>query len=153
MPPVDVLREVIVSPLNIKFTQASISPSLRTSGLKIDEANVQIHTGQLPISSFPHMEVTIHEGPLYSLSNRRLYIHRVLANLGDLQHAVVDVYLFTSDRVQRLKPDINGKMCTKWEPAFASKNGGKSVRVQSRFQHLQYVAGDTSVQKETYRVL
>ena len=112
------------------FTQAQISPQFR-SGLKVDDAIQRIRNGTLDFTVFPLMECVRKDGKTYSLSNRRLYVARVLHIMGVLAEVQIDLLPFEHARVHRVK---DGK--TKWERVFSTRNMGVSVLVKSQYKHL-----------------
>lgn len=125
-----------VDPFQVRFTHDSISSCFR-SGTRIDKAILDISSGSSSYM-FPPLEVVWHEGALYSLSNRRLYLSRVLACLGALKTAPAVVLPFDGERVQACKYDARlRRMASKWDRSFSTTNAGASVIVRSRFAHLQ----------------
>ena len=84
-------------------------------------------------------KVTQYDGVLYSLSNRRLFVFRVVANLtkGGIK---CKVHLYSGDhpRVQEQRYDHRlGREATKWERAFSTKCEGKWVHVFSKYRWRQ----------------
>lgn len=133
---VDEERMREIDPFQVRFTHNSISAWFR-SGTQIDQAISDISSGNLSFS-FPPLEVVWRGGALYSLSNRRLYLSRVLACLGALKTVPATVFPFECERVQCLKWDARlGRTASKWDRAFSTTNGGLSVLVRSRYAHIQ----------------
>ena len=86
---------------------------------------------------FPAIELVEYNGKLYSLSNRRLFMLRVLANLGSLEQIVACIHPRGSDPVQRLWWDASlGAMATKWDRAYSTKNDGATVEVHSKSKKI-----------------
>ena len=93
-----------LSPFLIKFTHDKISKCFRT-GFAIDEAIRDIQAGRLAPEAFPPLEVVVQSYGLYSLSNRRLFMFRVLASLGVVDDCSIEFFQSTDKRVRRLKRD------------------------------------------------
>ena len=70
-----------VDPFKVRFTHDSISAVFGTpphKGNSLDETIERVISGELRLEDFPPMVVFRENGVLYSLSNRRLYLMRVL---------------------------------------------------------------------------
>jgi len=122
-----------LDPLRIRFTQCDISKCFRT-GLSLDDAIEQAFKGQLDFSNFPAMDCVFFDGKLYSLSNRRLFVARVLRLHGVLAQARVTVLPFSHYSVQRQMHGIS-----KWEQSYSTANDGERVVVSggSHFEQFQ----------------
>ena len=70
-----------VNPFDVHFTHDRISPAFR-SGTRIDDAIQCSIDGSVGPQSFPPLEVVRFHGKLFSISNRRLFMLRVLAQKG-----------------------------------------------------------------------
>ena len=99
--------------------------------MKVDDAIQRIRNGTLDFTVFPLMECVRKDGKTYSLSNRRLYVARVLHIMGVVAEVQIDLLPFEHARVHRVK---DGK--TKWERVFSTRNMGVSVLVKSQYKHL-----------------
>lgn len=67
-------------------------------------------------------------GELFSLSNRRLFVARVIRNFGLLDKVLVQEYDFGSERVQRPeRGEEDGDEKAKWLSALSTENMGRSV--------------------------
>lgn len=130
--------EVEVEPLKVRFTQASISPSFR-NGISFDQTIDDIVAGRVNVNDLPKLELVMYsDGHMYSLSNRRLFVFRVLQVMGKIDRLHGILYPLSSERVQRRKiDDENGLETSKWERSFSTRNGGRSVHVNSRYRHDQ----------------
>ena len=74
------------------------------------------------------------EGGRFSLSNRRLFVFRVLYAKGQIQTVPVRLFTPDSERVCRVKWDRRlGRKGTKWDRSFSSTNGGEFVQVASKY--------------------
>jgi len=117
-----------IDPFDIRFTHDSIKKRFR-SGTMIDDAIRDIRSGTMTTTDFPPLDVT--ECPqdhrLYSFSNRRLFMCRVLGNIGNLQQVDVIVHPFDCYWVKR-----------KWRYACTTQNEGTSVVVASDFTRDQW---------------
>ena len=76
-------NELFLHPFDVHFTHGAITCRFRDSEQPLDDAIQQIEAGQMQADTFPDIEVTWYGSQYYSLSNRRLFVFRVLANLGD----------------------------------------------------------------------
>ena len=83
----------------------------------------------MKFDDFPFLECVEKDGKVYSLSNRRLYVARVLFGMGVVTGVSVDLLPFQHPRVHRVKDSK-----TKRERAFSIRNDGLSVIVQSRYR-------------------
>ena len=129
--------EGFMDPRDILFTHSSISRCFR-NGTVVDDTIEAILKGEIELTALPAMGLIELDGHYFCLSNRRLFLHRVLANLGRCQQARVVLLSWNSDRVQRLRWDESrGRLATKWERSLSTKNGGQLVRIQSKFSSLQ----------------
>ncbi|CAE7359142.1 unnamed protein product [Symbiodinium natans] len=129
--------EGFMDPRDILFTHSSISRCFR-NGAALDDTIEAVLKGEIELTAFPAMEVIDLDGHYFCLSNRRLFLHRVLANMGRCQQARVVPLSWNSERVQRLRWDESlGRLATKWERSLSTKNGGRLVRIQSKFSSLQ----------------
>ena len=84
-------------------------------------------------------KVTQYDGVLYSLSNRRLFVFRVVANLtrGGIKCKVRE-YSGDHPRVQEQRYDHRlGREATKWERACSTKCEGRWVYVYSNYRWRQ----------------
>ena len=84
-------------------------------------------------------KVTQYDGVLYSLSNRRLFVFRVVANLtkGGIKCKVRE-YSGDHPRVQEQRYDHRlGREATKWERACSTKCEGRWVHVYSKYRWRQ----------------
>merc|ERR1712070_1295197 len=71
---------------------------------------------------------------MYSLSNRRLFMFRVLHRRGLVDKVNAMVYSLFSERVQRLRFDPRfGCELSKWERSFSSRCDGTKVVVDSQY--------------------
>mmetsp|Transcript_150668 Transcript_150668/g.482107 ORF Transcript_150668/g.482107 Transcript_150668/m.482107 type:complete len:300 (-) Transcript_150668:156-1055(-) len=124
-----------VSPFQLHFTHDSISSRFR-SGLHVDDAIDRIAEGRLESSAFPFLVVTEYGGSMFCLSNRRLFMFRVLARMGVLQTARVQAMPWDSSAVQRTRWERSAWR-TKWERAYSTTSDGLRINVKSRYEHLQ----------------
>ena len=126
-------------PLEARFTHDAISSSFRNDGI-IDQTIDDALEGRLDVSRFPRFDlVRYFDGHVYSLSNRRLFVFRVLRVLGKVVSLPGMLDPMMSDRVQRKKMDPrNGSMESKRDRAFSTKNSGLAVKVRgsSKYNHL-----------------
>lgn len=134
------------NPLNIRFTHDEIADAFRPSsageGQRLDDAINDILSGVTNVEGIPPMVVTRFNGDLYSLSNRRLFVFRVLAMQGKLESVRIQLEPWESEVVQRRAYDERlGREASKWDRAYTTENRGQTVRVRgrgSRFQQMQY---------------
>lgn len=118
----DDVREVHLNPLEIRFTHHGISFCF-TNGKRLDDVIASIESKRMSFDEFPAMQVVKREGTYFSLSNRRLFVARVLANRKCLSRVAVKVLDPTSNRVCWMK---DGR--TKWQRSYSTRNGGKWVQ-------------------------
>ncbi|CAE8621464.1 unnamed protein product [Polarella glacialis] len=112
---------LMVSPNQVRFTHGSISFCFR-NGDQLDSTISSMLAEDVLPEALPPLEVTLYQDNLYSLSNRRLFVLRVLANHGLIKDIPVVRYDFRSSRVQHKREGQS-----KWERAFSTKNAGISV--------------------------
>lgn len=127
-----------VNALGVAYTHSVISRSFQ-SGTLLDKAIKDILYGVSP-ETFPPMEVVWHDGVLYSLSNRRLFLYRTLTNLHVIGGVRVVLQDARSGRLTARKWDDRlGRMATKWERSYTTFNDGESVIVDSEFQKYSHL--------------
>mmetsp|Transcript_10248 Transcript_10248/g.23334 ORF Transcript_10248/g.23334 Transcript_10248/m.23334 type:complete len:297 (-) Transcript_10248:68-958(-) len=135
------------NPLNIRFTHDEISDAFQprgaeVEGQRLDDVIQAILDGEASADEFPPLCVVDFAGDLYSLSNRRLFVFRVLAMHEALEHANIQLVPMSSRYVQRLAYDPNlGREASKWDRAYTTRNQGQTVRVRgrgSRFLDMQW---------------
>ena len=97
-------RYLDVDPRTVRFTHDSINASFR-NGDSLDTTIEGLLKGDLRQKDFPPIELVQHEGALYSLSNRRLFVFRVVANRWPGFCCAACLYSFDHYRVQRLAFD------------------------------------------------
>ena len=78
------------------------------------------------LHDFPPLEVTEQYRKLWSLSNRRLFVARLLKHIGWVHQVGIMLYPISHPRVQRVK---DGR--TKFESSYSTKNGDIQVLVKS----------------------
>jgi hypothetical protein len=71
-------------PFYVRFTHDRISNTFR-NGTNIDDAIRRILRQEMDPHQFPPIEVVRFGGHVYSLSNRRLFMYRVLAQQGCIE--------------------------------------------------------------------
>lgn len=129
---------VQLDPYVVKYTHDTISSRFRNGEL-LDKTIDDICAGRLDAHALLHLElVALEDGSVYTLSNRRLYVFRVLRTLGkvDVVHGVL--HAWHSERVQRIKVDEDtGLEASKWDRSYSTSNDGRSVNVRSRYEGLQ----------------
>lgn len=119
-----------LSPLDIRFTHDRISAHFR-DGRALDDTINSLLSGALISDSLPPLEVVIKDGEIWSLSNRRLFVHRVVASLRKISTVLVRVNSLTSALASHLRYDDRfGRQASKWERAFSTSNRGVSVQVR-----------------------
>lgn len=111
-----------LDPREIRFTHDSISFCFR-SGAQLDTVIKSILDGQVSHEEFPPLEVTQVDGKWYSISNRRLFVLRVLASRGLVKTTAGIVYAEHGARLRKLR---DGR--TKWQRSFSTTNDGRSVK-------------------------
>ena len=130
-------RMLRVDPFAVRFTHDRISPSFR-DGTPLDSTIIQLLEGKLWHKKIPSIEIVEHQGKWYSLSNRRLYVFRVVANWWPGFRCRACLYSFNHFRVQKMAFDIRlGREETKWVRAYSTMSDGKWVHVYSRFRWFQ----------------
>lgn len=129
-----------VNPHDVLFTHNSISCFFR-NGNGLDESIESIKTGNSTVQAYPPLELVRHDGMLWSLSNRRLYVFRVLSSMGIVDKVKAAIYPMADERVQRLRWNSHlGMYASKWTRAFSTRNGGRFVTVTSQYESLQHSA-------------
>mmetsp|Transcript_48528 Transcript_48528/g.155767 ORF Transcript_48528/g.155767 Transcript_48528/m.155767 type:complete len:299 (-) Transcript_48528:218-1114(-) len=112
----------VLNPHEIRFTHNSISLCFR-SNATLDTTIQNILQGELSHEEFPPLEVVRHDNNWYSISNRRLFVLRVLATRGLARQVSVIVLDMNSSRMRSMR---DGK--TKWDRSFSTTNGGLFVK-------------------------
>jgi len=112
---------VTLDPNSIHFTHARISFCF-SNGVRVDDSIEKVLGGKMKFDEFPAMQVVKVGGKFFSLSNRRLFVARVLRNRNALKAVEVRMLDYNGNRVQHSK---GGK--TKWERSFSTRNGGLYV--------------------------
>jgi hypothetical protein len=126
-----------LNPFEVRFTHDRISPAFR-SGTTLDEAIRGVASGAVDPFSFPFIEVVEFQRKFYSISSRRLYMFRVLAQQGLVKHVKVIVHPLDSPRMQQKRYDARlRREAPKWERAFSTRSDGMVVHVRSEFSELQ----------------
>eukprot|EP00415_Alexandrium_ostenfeldii_P000556 UN0556 len=121
--------------MEVRFTHGRISAAFK-SGMKLDTAIKQILKGY-SAEEYPPLETVWHAGCLYSLSNRRLFVWRVLTTLQAVGGIRVIIHPPGDGRIKSSKWDDRwGRKASKWERAYTTYNDGVSVKVDSAY--LQY---------------
>eukprot|EP00928_Gymnodinium_smaydae_P041161 TRINITY_DN27866_c0_g1_i2.p1 TRINITY_DN27866_c0_g1~~TRINITY_DN27866_c0_g1_i2.p1 ORF type:complete len:259 (+),score=16.73 TRINITY_DN27866_c0_g1_i2:99-875(+) len=129
--------EISVLPHQVLFTHNTISSYFRC-GIALDDAIEAILDGKESVDDYPPLELVQHDGHLWSLSNRRLYVFRVLAAMDKVHKVKAVIWPMESERVARLRWD--GRLqreASKWIRSFSTNNGGRSVSVASRYSTFQ----------------
>eukprot|EP00747_Dinoflagellata_sp_TGD_P180002 gnl/TRDRNA2_/TRDRNA2_31734_c0_seq1.p1 gnl/TRDRNA2_/TRDRNA2_31734_c0~~gnl/TRDRNA2_/TRDRNA2_31734_c0_seq1.p1 ORF type:complete len:324 (-),score=25.09 gnl/TRDRNA2_/TRDRNA2_31734_c0_seq1:10-981(-) len=122
---------VRLDPFDVLFTHGTISARFR-NGNHIDDTIAAVSAGRLAPEVFPPLEAVRHSDGLFSLSNRRLFLFRVLAVQGKVNSVRVELFEPDSERVRQLKWDWRlHRFASKWDRAFSTQNGAQSVRVAS----------------------
>ena len=130
-------RMLNVDPCAVRFTHDRISPSFR-DGTPLDSTIVQLFKGQLWHKKIPSIEIVEHNGKWYSLSNRRLYVFRVVRYWYPRFRCKACLYSFNHERVQKMAFDVRlGREETKWVRAFSTTSDGECVHVYSSFRWFQ----------------
>lgn len=124
----DETKEISLDPRTIRSTHGTISFCF-SNGNRVDDVidRIQSNTDTLCFDDLPAIQVVKRDDVFYSLSNRRLFVARVLANKGLLPKVRVHVFDMSSGRTQLMK---DGR--TKWERSFSTRNGGLWVHHSSR---------------------
>ncbi len=100
-------------PFDIRFTHDSVSAAFRT-GVPLDDEIEQVLGGRLGPKAFPPLEITLLDGHFYSISNRRLFLFRVLASFGLCQQIQVEYLAPGCERLRHLRWDDRlGRMAPK----------------------------------------
>mmetsp|Transcript_58088 Transcript_58088/g.189134 ORF Transcript_58088/g.189134 Transcript_58088/m.189134 type:complete len:458 (-) Transcript_58088:385-1758(-) len=120
-----------VSPSDVRFTHDRISACFR-NGTPLDDTIDAIVEQTMDFDQLPPVICVSHDGLLFSLNNRRVFVARVLQHKGLLQSMKVQAVHFEHPYVQRMR---DGR--SKWDRAFSTSNKGESVRVRSRYKYLQ----------------
>lgn len=140
-------------PLNIRFTHDEIADRFQPVGNEpaqtLDSVIDAIQRGDASFDDFPPLIVVNYQDTLYSLSNRRLFVARVLAMQGAISAVRVRLERMESDLVQQQSFDDRlRRQSSWWERAFSTRNEGRMVRVRGRgstFAHIQWRLGHESV--------
>lgn len=104
--------------------------------MEIDATIDGVLEGRLPLCAFPPIEIVWFQGQLFTLSNRRLFMFRVLASLGATTS--VQTLPATPERLtQKQWCSRLGCCASKFERSFSTSNGGCIVIALSRYAHLQ----------------
>jgi len=102
---------VELAPSEIRFMHDTIRPQFR-NGKGVNQVIEDIYKGVTKIEDIPRIEVTKRNNKYYSLSNRRLYVFRVLQKRKFLSR--IEVFLVT-----------------RWEEQkYTTKSDGESVKVR-----------------------
>jgi len=128
-----------LDPCIIRFAQASISAQFR-NWQSLDDTIKGLLDDEIKVDDIPPLEVVQDGNDYYSLSNRRLFVFRVMASLKKLSSVRVILMSKSSPRVTRLaiSPRL-GYAATKWERCFSTKNNGVEVIVSKPgSQYLQF---------------
>eukprot|EP00439_Symbiodinium_sp_Y106_P069701 s493_g12.t1 len=125
-------EEIDLAPSKVLFTHDRISSEFR-SGTLIDDAVRDIISGNKAFDDFPSILCTRFREKLFAINNRRLFVARVLEQMGCLHSIHIVVVAFDDPYLQR---EGDGGL-TKWERSFSTTNGGKFVRVRSDFWKFQ----------------
>ena len=127
-----------VDPRRVRFTHDSINHKFQ-NGKSLDETIFNILYCNLKVQKFPPIELVQHEGALYSLSNRRLFVFRVVARHWPGYWFGACLYSFNHYRVQRLAVTQRGgqTLAPKWERAFTTRCNGLWVHVRSDYRWYQ----------------
>ena len=125
-------EEMDLAPSKVFFTHDHISSKFR-SGTLIDDAVRDIINGGKAFDDFPSILCTRFHDKLFSINNRRLFVARVLEQMGCLHLIHIVVVALDDPYLQR---EGDGGL-TKWERSFSITNGGLFVRVRSDFREFQ----------------
>jgi hypothetical protein len=126
-----------VHPFDVYFTHDRISPAFR-NGIRVDDAIRRIRDEEMSAKEFPAMDVVQFREKMFSLSNRRLFVFRVLAQMGIVERVEVLVHPFESDVVQSQTYDRRlGRSASKWDRSFSTKCDGMQVQVRSEYANYQ----------------
>ena len=126
-------EELVLPPSEVFFTHDQISKQFR-NGYGLDQAIDDIAMEVLSFDDFPPPICTKYHGCIFSLSNRRLFVARVLEQLGKLPAIRIHILPWEHRYLQR---NCQFTGMTKWESAFSTRVGGKFVRVKSTYEFSQ----------------
>ena len=131
---------VEVDPLEIRFTHASISSTFRSGDALDDIIIAALNDGPSVMTPFPPMElVNTESGKIYSISNRRLFVFRCLANAGVVKMVRAVMYPQTHARLHQIRFETRlRRFATKWERSFSTCCDGEFVEVDSTFMQDQF---------------
>ena len=131
---------VEVDPLEIRFTHASISSTFRSGDALDDIIIAALNDGPSEMTPFPPMElVNTESGKIYSISNRRLFVFRCLANAGVVKMVRAVMYPQTHARLHQIRFETRlRRFATKWERSFSTCCDGEFVEVDSTFMQDQF---------------
>ena len=125
-------------PFDIRFTHDSVSAAFRT-GVPLDDEIEQVLGGRLGPKAFPPLEITLLDGHLYSISNRRLFLFRVLASFGLRQQVQVEYLAPGCERLRHLRWDDRlGRMAPKFKRSHTTRNMGSTMQVRSKYVDFQF---------------
>jgi hypothetical protein len=117
-------------PMNIRFTRDSIYTTFASGTVIDDTIDDALLIGARAVSAFPPMEVVEKEGCWYSMSNKRLFVFRVLATHGVLPLVQIVLYQASAPRIPGVR--YEERHDNTWECTFTTQCGGVCVRVESR---------------------
>ena len=125
--------------MEIRFTHAVVSSAFRSGDALDDIIKAGLNDPSV-MDPFPPMElVRTDSGKVYSLSNRRLFVFRVLANAGLVKTVRAVIYAERHPRVQQLRYDTwLCRQATKWERSFSTRCDGEFVKNDSIFWYHQF---------------
>lgn len=130
-----------LNPKRLRFTHNTISYCFR-NGTSLDKAIQDVLDGRSKFEDFPPLEVVRKKHVrYYSLSNRRLFVAKVLASMGKLSS--VKVTVLGDSRVTKMK---HGR--SKWERCFRTQNNGTRVSYPSMCGVCKRVHGSKFVKEE-----
>ena len=89
-----------LDPLSVRFTHDEISARFR-DGRWVDQIIEDVLNGLIAASDIPPCHLVRWGSGMYSLSNRRLFVFRVLRVMGRIDVLDGELFDFDSDRVQR----------------------------------------------------
>ena len=112
---VHTFEEVSLDPHSVYFMHDRISRRFRTEdergrplpggGQTLDEAITLILAGEMSPSVYPPLELVQKDGKVYSMSNRRLFVFRVLRTMGLVGTLPGKLFPFEHPHVHRDRPD------------------------------------------------
>ena len=111
------------APGSVRFTHGSIPKQFR-SGLLLDEAIDGITRQNMSFDDFPPDICVLRNGNAYSLNNRRLFVARVLQNLGLIRIMRVGIvpfehpFVIVRSKLTEFQTDDGLKVAT-WSPRLA----------------------------------